>query len=222
MQRMRRRGQRGVAVLDVLTGIVLLIAVILLVRPGAALHGVIRQWRTERTNRELVQAHWDKAIALAQPLYANAEDPQVLEFLDYECPFCRNVASTVDSAVAVGVRVAVVHLPLEIHALAKPAARAAVCASRTEDFLRLHRILLYGTGWKEQATATGRITVSDSGIDARIAHCIRSGKADSLLSRHIALAKVLRINGTPRFVSRWGSLAAPPTVSSLWELAAKK
>jgi protein-disulfide isomerase len=206
-------------VLDVLTSIVLLVALYFLVRPGSELQRSVSRWRAERASRDILRSHWDDAVALAQPLYETADEPQVIEFLDYECPFCRRAAATVDSAIAAGVRIAVVQLPLDIHPFAKPAALAALCAAASDDFLVAHRTLIHGSSWQEHLAAAGTFGFADLGVESRVGKCITEEIAADVLRAHIALADTLRISATPRFVSRGGALNAPPTVASLIELA---
>jgi hypothetical protein len=212
----------GVALLDVLTGIVLVVAVYLLIRPGSELHRAVARWRDERALVATLRSRWDEAIALAQPLYDTGEKPEVLEFLDYECPFCRTASTAVDSAVAAGVKIAVVQLPLEIHPLAKPAALAALCASASGDFLEVHRMLIESTSWRDSVAATGRVGLGVSRVATRVDDCIATGRADGILRLHVELAQALRVSATPRFVSHHRALGTPPTVASLLELRGNK
>jgi len=221
-QSLNDRRPVGIAVLDVLTAIVLVVAVYFLVRPGSELWRSVAQWSARRATSVAIRSHWDEAAALALPLYETGGAPQVIEFLDYECPFCRGAAATVDSAIAAGVRVAVVHLPLSFHRLAKPAAITALCAAATGDFVKVHRILIHSISWQEEATSTGEVAVGDSGIVSRISNCVATGGADDILTAHIALAETLDVTATPRFVSRSGSLYAPPTVAALRHLAGRE
>lgn len=215
-----QRRPAGVAVLDVLTAVVLLVAAYFLVRPGSELRRSVSQWSARRTAAAAIRSHWEDAVALALPLYETGGSPDVIEFLDYECPFCRSAAATVDSAIDAGVKVAVVHLPLRIHRLAKPAAIAALCAARSGDFVRMHRTLIHGDSWQEQTTATG--IVADAGADSALSDCATTGGVNDVLSEHIALAEILGVTATPRFVSRGGPLYGPPTLTAIRELAGKQ
>src|SRR5579863_5020357 len=72
----------------------------------------------------------------------------VVEFTDYQCPYCRRFHAEswprfkrdwIDTG---KVRFIVRDLPLEIHSAARPAAQAAHCAGEQGQFWRMHDLLL--------------------------------------------------------------------------------
>jgi protein-disulfide isomerase len=68
----------------------------------------------------------------------------ILEFGDYECPFCARFAREVDRIMAAypgQVRLVYRHWPLEMHRFAYPSARAAECAAEQARFWEMHNIL---------------------------------------------------------------------------------
>jgi len=66
----------------------------------------------------------------------------IVEFSDFQCPYCARAAGTVAQVLAANpdVRLVYAHLPLDGHAWARPAALAATCAARQNDnaFWALH------------------------------------------------------------------------------------
>lgn len=78
------------------------------------------------------------AISKHTPTQGPANAPvTIIEFSDFECPFCNKVQQTVTSVKARygnRVRWAYKHLPLDFHAKAKPAAYAAQAAHRQGKF----------------------------------------------------------------------------------------
>jgi protein-disulfide isomerase len=77
------------------------------------------------------------------PMRGNAKDPLVtiVEFSDFQCPFCNKVTPTVDKIVEEypdKVRVVFKQLPLGMHAQAKPAAIASLAAHRQGKFWEMH------------------------------------------------------------------------------------
>jgi uncharacterized membrane protein/predicted DsbA family dithiol-disulfide isomerase len=57
----------------------------------------------------------------------------IVDFLDFECPFCREAHKSVHAIIAregKNVRLVRKHIPLRMHPHALPAARAAICAAR--------------------------------------------------------------------------------------------
>jgi len=129
----------------------------------------------------------------------------VIEYSDFECPFCRRFASETlapikDSYVTPGkVRLVFKHFPLEsIHQSALMAAEAAECAHRQGRFWDMHDALieepmpLLDTALLERASSLG--------LDgARFKICL-GGEARSKVRDDIAAAQVLRITGTPTFL----------------------
>lgn len=68
-------------------------------------------------------------------------DIVITEFVDFECPFCKRFAPTIDSIVREhphDVAVVFHHLPLPMHENAIPAAIAAECAERQGQFWEMH------------------------------------------------------------------------------------
>jgi len=213
LQRVRR-----LSFLDGLTVLVLGIALFLFVRPGSALHASATRWLDERSTRAAVDEHWDQLTALATPLYTGDGKPDVIEFSDYECPFCRAASPAVDSAVAAGLRVGLIHLPLRIHPNARPAALAALCAHRQGAFPDVHRYFFTNSEWQTDTSRITNLEVRDLGTDPAFTACLTSDTTRTALSRHLELAERLQIDATPRFVSRQKTLSGPPTSRNLLEL----
>ncbi|QDG51724.1 thioredoxin [Persicimonas caeni] len=77
------------------------------------------------------------------PMFGNAKDPLVtiVEFSDFQCPFCGKVLPTLDKIkeeYGDQVRVVFKQLPLGMHAQAKPAAQAALAAHKQGKFWEMH------------------------------------------------------------------------------------
>lgn len=79
------------------------------------------------------------------PILGNIDAPvTIVEFTDYECPFCKKLHDTVslklrDEFVATGkVKVVVRDYPLDFHEAAIPAAIAAACANEQGAFWQYH------------------------------------------------------------------------------------
>ncbi len=219
--RMRKRLAR-LSVLDVVTAIVLIIAVFLFVRPGSALHASVSRWRDLRDTQRAAERNWRELAAVATPLYAGEGEPELIEFSDYECPFCRSASPAIDSAVAAGVRVSLVHLPLRIHASARPAALAAICAERVGRFAEAHRFFMTTTAWRTD-TAWARLPgFTELAEMPAFSGCLTDPEAEARLQQHLGLAHVLQIDATPRFVSRSAVLTEPPTMANLIALSRRK
>ena len=73
----------------------------------------------------------------------------IVEFSDFECPFCARVQDTlaqVRLAYPASVRIVFKHFPLSFHALARPAAVAAQCAHAQGKFWEMHDAVFRNQG----------------------------------------------------------------------------
>src|SRR4030095_4193913 len=98
----------------------------------------------------------------------------IIEFSDYECPFCKRAEGVVDQAMAThGDKVKVVFrdFPLPFHANARPAAEAANCANAQGKFWEYHEKLFAN----QQALEADKLTAyaGEIGLDpAKFAECV--------------------------------------------------
>ncbi len=204
--------------LDILTMAVVGGAIFALVSPGSALHARYSAWAERRAQREIIARHWDELVAHASPL-GDVREPEIIEFIDYECSYCRAFAASVDSAVAAGVAVAIVHLPLSIHPLAFDAARAAICAGQLKRFPEVHRLLLKNADWFQGAGWTTAAEYAVELGEPRFEMCMQDPLTDDVIAKHQALASSIRVGGTPSFITKYRMLTGPPTAAALIQFA---
>jgi protein-disulfide isomerase len=214
--------RRRISILDVATGIILLLAGFVLVGPGGALRGTVERWQTTRQATAAVRGQWGALSAAAIPLYAAPAPPDIIEFSDYQCPFCRAAEPAIDSAIARGLRVAIIHLPLRIHALARPAALAATCATMDGQFARVHQFLMSDEDWAAGTSAGVFAAIRATAPTAIPENCEQDSLARQTIERHVSLAKAIGVTGTPMFVSKGGLMADPPTMENLLRFAEKE
>ncbi len=94
----------------------------------------------------------------------------ILEFGDYECPFCAQFARKVDNILAAyptQVRLVYRHWPLKMHRFAYPAARAAECAAAQDRFWEIHNLLY------SKADSLGLLQFSEFATRAGVADLAR-------------------------------------------------
>jgi protein-disulfide isomerase len=129
----------------------------------------------------------------------------MLEFTDYQCPFCRRFQAETwpllkKNYIDTGkLRFIVRDLPLQFHSAARPAAEAAHCAGEQGKFWEMHHALLTG----DDPLANGGIErrAKALGLDTeRLQTCMKANRYDSAIARNIAAADALDIHGTPSFV----------------------
>lgn len=138
------------------------------------------------------------------PISGSDQAPFVLiVFSDFQCPFCRHFANAIlpdimKDYVAPGtIDVAFASMPLPAHAFADKAARAGLCASQQGRFWPMHDTL-----FKEPELSDG--TIDDAartvGLDQRqFLACVISAQARDLVKADLALARSLKVQGTPTF-----------------------
>jgi protein-disulfide isomerase len=127
----------------------------------------------------------------------------IVEFTDYQCPFCRRFEAESWPAlernyIASGkVRFIVRDLPLKIHSAARPAAEAAHCAGEQGQFWPMHEALLNIK--LEDAALLAKAEAL--GLDVpRFKDCVLSDKYEAAIARNSAQADTLGVNGTPTFI----------------------
>jgi protein-disulfide isomerase len=168
--------------------------------------------RREAFGRELrskaaVKIHLDaprvdvSVPANAPALGADKAPVTIVEFSDYQCPYCRRAQGTVEQVLqqyAGKVRLVHMDFPLDNHNRAVPAARAARCAGEQERFWDYHRNLLSADGdltdedLKRRATALG--------IDMeKFSTCLASDRHMAVVREGAESGARLSVTGTPTF-----------------------
>jgi protein-disulfide isomerase len=174
----------------------------------------VHQLRTKKARDAYIadlRAQYGVVVELAQPS-AQVEvgnDPrlgpekapvQIVEFADYECPYCQNVNEDLKKVRdQFGEQVSLVYkdFPLPMHPLASRAAEAARCAGEQGKFWEFHDLLfaskkLHTTELKEQA----RAMKLDGG---RFDKCLDTGEQGALVKKDSQEAQRLGLQGTPSF-----------------------
>jgi protein-disulfide isomerase len=124
----------------------------------------------------------------------------IVEFLDYQCPFCHRAQESVDQMLReYEGRVRFVHRD---YLLGKPrslaSARAARCAGEQGKFWEYHRGLLLDAGDLSDADLATR--AKGLGLDAaRFATCAASERFDADIHTATAAGGELGVSGTPTF-----------------------
>jgi protein-disulfide isomerase len=125
----------------------------------------------------------------------------MVEFSDYECPYCRRAQSVVDDLlVRYKDKLRFVHrdFPLDGHPRAFPAARAARCAHEQDRFWDYHRGLLSSPG--DFSDEDLRRRAVGLGLNAsRFDKCLRSDKHDEAIRASVKDGARIGVTGTPAF-----------------------
>lgn len=171
------------------------------------------------------------AITARAPARGKADAPVTLvEFSDYQCPYCARASRVVDALVASHggkLRYVLVQFPLEsIHPWAGTAALAAECAAQQKpaafwtltDAYFKHQ----STYTKDNVIAQSRTALEGSGIDlARWNDCTtKTGSAPhqaalATIAASRKVAQTIGVSGTPAFFVNGKRLGGVPTLEGL-------
>lgn len=126
----------------------------------------------------------------------------IVEFSDFQCPFCSRVMPVLEKVLADHpdtVRVAFKHLPLSrIHPQAEPAARAAIAAQKQDKFWEMHDALfnLTESDWTKPDLI--ETTAKKAGLDmARFVTDWNSEETRMKLAKDIMDAQNADVSATP-------------------------
>jgi len=167
-----------------------------------------------RAGLDALRQKWTVTMNFSPPIFVTELDDGVspvrgaanavvtiVEFSDFECPFCKQVQSALKQVVETygrEVRLVFKHLPLEGHRNSLPAARAAYCATEQDRFWQFHDALF----------AAGNLSppvfeqiASDLGLGLpKFQECVASERSRAAVVKDIEAAGLLRLDSTPSFV----------------------
>jgi predicted DsbA family dithiol-disulfide isomerase len=142
-------------------------------------------------------------VAALGPLRGPADAPvTVVEFSDFNCPFCQSVNATLEALrerYPTQVRIVFRHFPLDqLHPRARPIAEASVCAEEQGRFWEFHdRVFADGAALADDAI---RATAEASGLDlSAFEACLAAGRAKATVERDVEAGQAAGVTGTPAF-----------------------
>jgi protein-disulfide isomerase len=125
----------------------------------------------------------------------------IVEFSDFECPFCSRASETVQKVMEAyngKVKLVFRHFPLEFHANAKKAAEAAMCANEQKKFWEMHDVLFQN----QKALAVDQLKqyATQIGLDLpKFNTCLDSGAQANTVQTDAEAGKKAGVTGTPAF-----------------------
>jgi protein-disulfide isomerase len=160
-----------------------------------------QQLVTRQPKLEPVPLVGTENMALGKPDAAIA----VLEFSDYECPYCAKHYKAVlpklrERYIDTGiVKYIMEDFPLEFHANAKKAALAARCAGGQGHYWAMHNALFDARGQITDGLALA--VVKQQKMDGAVFKtCLENPKTLAAIAQDMALGSRLGVNGTPAFL----------------------
>ena len=124
----------------------------------------------------------------------------IIEFSDYQCPFCQKAEDVVDQVMktyADKVRLVYRDYPLPFHPNARPASEAAACANAQGKFWEYHAKLFHGDGLEPEKLKTYADQV---GLDRKkFDDCFEKKPFKAEIDKDVKDGEKAGVNGTPAF-----------------------
>ncbi|OSM06955.1 putative DSBA oxidoreductase [Magnetofaba australis IT-1] len=151
--------------------------------------------------QEPEEPRYDIIGPLTEAKGAKSPKVYIVEFSDFECPFCRRVQPALNKLLEeYGDRVQLIfrHFPLSGHKAAPKASEAALCAAEQGKFWEYHDKLfgMEKSLTEESYTAYAKEMKLDMG---KFDSCLNSGKKAQRVADDAAEGERLGITGTPAF-----------------------
>jgi protein-disulfide isomerase len=205
-------------------------------RSEAEVQKVVAERAKEKAEKEAAaQRDLDASIA-GLPTRGNPNAKvTIVEFSDFQCPFCARAAQTLDEVLATrsnDVKVVFKNFPLNFHPWAKPAAIAAHCAGKQkgEAFWTLHDAYFKNQGQlsPENVLPKSKEFLSGTGINmAAWSACAGDAASESYraaaaaVDADMALGERLGVSGTPAFFVNGRVLSGAQPASAFEALIAE-
>jgi len=160
-----------------------------------------RAAEAENLKRTIAERHDELVNDPSAPVGGNPSgDVTLVEFFDYNCPYCRRVAPTVAEIVAADADLRVVYKEFPILGPGSTfAARAALAAQRQGKYAPFHEALMAAGQSLDEAQVLE--IAAGVGLDTRrLEQDIRDPAIQEAIARNLQLANALGITGTPSFV----------------------
>ncbi|MBW2723262.1 MAG: thioredoxin domain-containing protein [Deltaproteobacteria bacterium] len=125
----------------------------------------------------------------------------IVEFSDYQCPFCQRVEGTLhqlDARYPGKLRFVYRHLPLEFHENALPAAAAAICAGQQSRFWDYHDLLFAN----QRALSAPHLVQYATQLEldeASFRACLQADATVEQIAADVAAGKAAGASATPTF-----------------------
>jgi protein-disulfide isomerase len=158
----------------------------------------------------------------AAPVGGNpAGDVTLVEFFDYNCPYCRRVAPTVAELEEADPDLRVVYKEFPILGPGSEfAGRAALAASRQDKYVPFHNALMAAS---ERVTEEAVMEIArEVGLDTeRLEQDMKDPAIQEAIARNLQLADALGITGTPSFVIGQEIVPGAAELGTLQDLIAR-
>ncbi len=143
-----------------------------------------------------------KEVAATGPSKGPEKAPvTIVEFSDFQCPYCSRAIKTVDEVVAAypdKVRLVFRHFPLNFHAEAQKASEASLCAHEQGKFWEYHDKLFANQDKLQVPALKGY--AKELGLDAgKFDQCLDSNSKAEQVKADMEAGSKVGVSGTPAF-----------------------
>ena len=155
----------------------------------------------ERSNAKVIAANRADILTPVGSAWAGNPDGDVtvVEYLDYNCTYCRASLPVVDRLIAADHKVKVIYRELPVLSPeSETAARYAIVAGRAGKYDALHRALYAGGPLTEASMDKALVT---AGLDpVQVKAATKSPAVDAAIKTNLSLMRPLGLTGTPSWV----------------------
>jgi protein-disulfide isomerase len=128
-------------------------------------------------------------------------DVTLVEFFDYNCPYCRQMVPVMMQAETADPQLRVVYKEFPILGPNSTfAAKAALAAHKQGKYVAFHRALYQARGAADPSKVAEVATAVGLNVD-RLKADMEDPAITGLIDKNLSLARALRIDGTPAFVA---------------------
>jgi protein-disulfide isomerase len=165
----------------------------------------VREGLAREQVEELYKQRFDPSSARGIPVAGSpSRGPEgahvvIVEFADFECPFCQKIAPELDALWEKHrdqVRFVYKFMPLSMHPHGEPAARAAIAAQKQGKFWEMHHLLFANGGHLEPEDLEKYAKTIGLDVD-RFKADMQSPETKARLDADRKLADDLHVKGTP-------------------------
>jgi protein-disulfide isomerase len=157
--------------------------------------------RPTRPGRPDPGKKYDVDIGKAPTKGPDSAKVKIVEWSDFQCPFCRRVGPTlaqIEKEYGDKVQIAFKHMPLSMHTKARPAHKAAQAAALQGKFWEMHDLIFAdqrGMSEEKYVEYAGQI-----GLDVdQFKKDVASPAVEAVISSDMSQASKLGVTGTPAF-----------------------
>lgn len=168
--------------------------------------GIIADLKAKAQVQQMLPDVRPPAVKVDIPEHAATFGPkeavvEVVEFSDFECPYCARAATAVSEVkkrYGDKVKFAFRHFPLSFHPNARPAAEYAHCANEQDKFWSLHDEVF--AKQKELSVESLRTAATTAGMNIEtLDECLKSERPGQAIAADMKKATEIGVEGTPSF-----------------------